>query len=447
MTEGSATLRTAQVAGRLRLGVALGPARPARREITVRVLNPRPEWRNHLPVFARREAMFYRVYSAAVSQARVAGAFDYAHDGWRNANLASGLTMAIEPDGVAVVSDRRKFSYCVRYGPFRAARGGTHRFDLAYTSVEGRINVGILSGGDRRWVAATVTALDEGRDQHLEMTVDLPRDEDCSVVVFNDHPDGDQVSRFTIRGLRGSCEPPRMASLEGRRRARPLSKIRAAAYTSVGWARSLRKRVSGGAWKRAAADRAADLIVRLVGDAVRYRIARSAPEYRNLEQALKESDEQVRNLAPLVDLAEVHRFLRDRRPDNLHVNGCGDFQLMAREHWEELRGYPEFETFSMNIDGLFGYIAHAAAIHEEMLPMAIYHLEHEVGSGWSPEGEAVLRRRIAERGITWVDASTVYVWAAYMRWLGRPMIFNGSAWGLADASLVERAVVAGNSLP
>ena len=44
--------------------------------------------------------------------------------------------------------------------------------------------------------------------------------------------------------------------------------------------------------------------------------------------------------------------------------------------------------------------------------MPIYHLEHEVGSGWSPEGEALLRQRIAERGITWLDACTVYIWAA-----------------------------------
>ena len=152
------------------------------------------------------------------------------------------------------------------------------------------------------------------------------------------------------------------------------------------------------------------------------------------------AEQQVRTLSPVQDLLGFHQFLRDRRPDNLHTNGCGDFQLMAREHWDELRGYPEFETFSMNIDGLFGYIANAAGIREEALTMPIYHLEHEVGSGWSPEGEAVLRKRIAERGITWVDASTVYVWAAYMRWLGRPMIFNGSDWGLANASLDEHQV-------
>ena len=60
----------------------------------------------------------------------------------------------------------------------------------------------------------------------------------------------------------------------------------------------------------------------------------------------------------------------------------------------------EFETFSMNIDGLFSYVAHAAGIKEQILDLPIYHLEHEVGSGWSPEGEALLRKRIAERGIT-----------------------------------------------
>ena len=164
---------------------------------------------------------------------------------------------------------------------------------------------------------------------------------------------------------------------------------------------------------------------------------RAATEFQAVEKALRASDKQVRNLAPLQYLTEFSNFLRDGRPDNLHVNGCGDFQLMGREHWEELRGYPEFETFSMNIDGLFSYIADAAGIKEQFIDVPIYHLEHEVGSGWSPEGEALLRKRIAERGITWLDASTVYIWAAYMKSVRRPMIFNDSNWGLADSTLPE----------
>jgi hypothetical protein len=175
-----------------------------------------------------------------------------------------------------------------------------------------------------------------------------------------------------------------------------------------------------------------------MGHRLRYLLVRETPEFKTVEQALQASDEQLRALAPLRYLGDFETFLRDRRPDNLHVNACGDFQLLSREHWDQLCAYPEFETFSMNIDGLFSYIADAAGIGEELLPMPIYHLEHEVGSGWSPEGEAMLRRRIAERGITWVDASTVYIWAAYMRWLGRPMIFNRSDWGMATAQLPER---------
>ena len=111
---------------------------------------------------------------------------------------------------------------------------------------------------------------------------------------------------------------------------------------------------------------------------------------------------------------------------------------MAREQWHLLRGYPELETFSMNIDAMLSFMAAAAGLRECVLEPPIYHIEHEVGSGWSPEGEARLRSRIAERGITWLDAQTIHMWAMYMAWLGRPMIFNGPDWGLARHALVER---------
>ena len=109
------------------------------------------------------------------------------------------------------------------------------------------------------------------------------------------------------------------------------------------------------------ADRATGAIAASLGERIRYRIVRAAPEFKSIEQALRTSDQQLRELAPLRDLSDFNTFLRDHRPDSLHVNACGDFQLMAREHWDELRAYPEFETFSMNIDGLFSDIAAAAA--------------------------------------------------------------------------------------
>jgi len=75
---------------------------------------------------------------------------------------------------------------------------------------------------------------------------------------------------------------------------------------------------------------------------------------------------------------------------HLHTNGCGDFTLMAREHWFDLRGYPEFDLFSMNLDSVLCYAAHHAGFFEYCLedPMRIYHIEHQTGSGWTPEGQA-----------------------------------------------------------
>jgi hypothetical protein len=198
---------------------------------------------------------------------------------------------------------------------------------------------------------------------------------------------------------------------------------------------------SGRSWfdrtKEAMADALATQVARLAGNGLRNRIARTSADFREIDEALRHARQEIRTLAPLTSLAPLHAFLRDQRPANLHVNACGDFQLMSREHWDELRGYPELETFSMNLDGLLSFMADAAGIREQVLQMPIYHLEHEVGSGWSPEGEAQLRRRIDERGISWVDASTVYIWGAYMRWLGRPVLFNGAGWGMSGASLPE----------
>jgi hypothetical protein len=126
-------------------------------------------------------------------------------------------------------------------------------------------------------------------------------------------------------------------------------------------------------------------------------------------------------------------------PAFVHTNACGDFTLMAREHWFDLRGYPEFELFSMNLDSVLCIAAHHGGAREEMLsePMRIYHIEHGTGSGWTPEGQAKLFERIAARGLSFVDNEEVLVWAAQMKRLNSPMIFNHENWGLAGFDLKE----------
>ena len=124
-------------------------------------------------------------------------------------------------------------------------------------------------------------------------------------------------------------------------------------------------------------------------------------------------------------------------PDFLHTNACGDFTLIAREHWFDLRGYAEMDLYSMNLDSLFCFAAHYGGAREEILPepMRIYHIEH--GSGWTPEGQARLFEQLATRGISFMRNEEVLAMAARMRRWGAPMIFNRDDWGLADFTLKE----------
>lgn len=127
----------------------------------------------------------------------------------------------------------------------------------------------------------------------------------------------------------------------------------------------------------------------------------------------------------------------------VHTNACGDFTLMAREHWFDLRGYPEFDQFSMNLDSLLCIAAHFGGIREQMLnePMRIYHIEHGSGSGWTPEGQAKLYERIAAKGLSFVDNEQVLAWAAQMSRLKAPMIFNHENWGMAGVELKETVLL------
>ena len=127
---------------------------------------------------------------------------------------------------------------------------------------------------------------------------------------------------------------------------------------------------------------------------------------------------------------------------HLHTNGCGDFTLLSREAWFDLRGYPEFDAFSMNIDSVFCWAAHHAGFEEEMLeePLRIYHIEHGVGSGWTPEGEAKLYERIQKKKIPWLEYPDVISWARDMNRFHVPFVFNLGNWGLAEDEFEEREI-------
>jgi hypothetical protein len=138
-------------------------------------------------------------------------------------------------------------------------------------------------------------------------------------------------------------------------------------------------------------------------------------------------------------LAEAPAAPPDQSPAavHLHTNACGDFTLLARQHWMDLRGYPELDLFSMNIDSLFCWTAHHGGAPEEILqdPMRVYHIDHS--SGWTPEDKDKLYQRTTSKGVPWLSFSDCIGWARDMNRFHTPMIFNHEDWGMAAEELKE----------
>ena len=126
----------------------------------------------------------------------------------------------------------------------------------------------------------------------------------------------------------------------------------------------------------------------------------------------------------------------------LHTNACGDFTLMSREAWFAIRGYPEFEAFSFNIDSIGIVAAHYAGYEEVALlpPCVCFHIEHGVGSGWTPEGEKHLFNRLEKAEILNPEWPVLMPLVDEMRKKETALEFNNGNWGLADIELPERTL-------
>ncbi len=144
----------------------------------------------------------------------------------------------------------------------------------------------------------------------------------------------------------------------------------------------------------------------------------------------------------LHEKAQDMRLLPITRWSRLHTNASGDFTLMARDHWFALRGYPEFEMYSFHLDSVFCHAAHHHGAQEYVLPdpMRTYHIEHAVGSGWTPEGQEKLAKRLDAVKVPQLEHDKLMAWAIQMRKEQKAIIFNDENWGLADHQLKKVAV-------
>src|SRR5207248_2388406 len=135
--------------------------------------------------------------------------------------------------------------------------------------------------------------------------------------------------------------------------------------------------------------RLVDAIVRLfersrLGTRLNARVLDRAPEVRALRERIATLDDERRHSLARINELESVGVLREleqfvvAQTEDLHLNACGDFQLMAREDWLNLRGYPELDVEEHG-DELLSAAAHYAGIREHVLPAraCVFRLDRE----------------------------------------------------------------------
>ncbi len=126
----------------------------------------------------------------------------------------------------------------------------------------------------------------------------------------------------------------------------------------------------------------------------------------------------------------------------LHTNGCGDFTLLAREIWQAVRGYPEFEMHGLHLDAILCHAAYHAGAQEYVLQpnQVVYHIEH--GRTWFPHwgSETVASKEEIDK-IPKLDDDQVAALATLMNQLHRPILFNPENWGFGEMDLPETTIL------
>jgi len=181
------------------------------------------------------------------------------------------------------------------------------------------------------------------------------------------------------------------------------------------------------------------LVEHLYGHEVFKRACQPKKEfYEELEGVKVVHDDEVWQVRPQRSINMTH----------LHTNACGDFTLLSREGWETIRGYPEFVSYSFNIDSMGVIAAHYSGYEEVSLlpPCVCFHIEHGLGSGWTPEGEKTLFNRLREAEILSPEWPVLTPLVDEMREQQRSLEFNHTGWGLAEFPLPEQVLGDTNSI-
>ena len=125
---------------------------------------------------------------------------------------------------------------------------------------------------------------------------------------------------------------------------------------------------------------------------------------------------------------------------NLNFTACGDFTLMHRETWFELRGHGEFEAYSWNIDSQLLTKAYFCGYTEVDFtpPLSLYHITH----GFQETSKSahitlfIQLDEIAKRNIPILDWESINAINNLLK-LNPQTVLNDDRWGLRDIDLAE----------
>ncbi|GAB1489323.1 hypothetical protein MASR2M8_17760 [Opitutaceae bacterium] len=122
---------------------------------------------------------------------------------------------------------------------------------------------------------------------------------------------------------------------------------------------------------------------------------------------------------------------------------------MSRTAWDAMRGYPEFEAFSFNIDSIGLMQAHYGGLLtvDLLAPSRAFHLEHSIGSGWTPEGEKKLFARLNQKKILNPDWRFLDPLVNKLRSADGLITMNYASWGMGSFDLPEEPLLAGEFFP
>ena len=114
-----------------------------------------------------------------------------------------------------------------------------------------------------------------------------------------------------------------------------------------------------------------------------------------------------------------------------HCQASGDFMLMKRAHWLEMKGYPEYTSISTHTDSLFTILA-KARFNEVVFDVPVFHQAHERRYGWGD---------IQKQNEKFAKAYRFFEGVAIVVRENRPIeeFLNDDEWGLADIQIPEKS--------